>query len=225
MADRRRRPRPGCAIRSSEVSSHYLVHEDGSVVQMVRESDRAWHAGKRLVARPHRHQFLLGRHRDRQSGHAYGYPDFPTRQIDAVIALVPRHRRASFDRARAGACAFRHGARPQDRSGREVSVGAAVCGRCRPLRRAGADPAAAAVLTAGERGEPVEALQSMLALYGYGVEITGMFDRPTEAVVAAFQRHFRPRAGRRRRRPLDDRDAAQAAGRPATCHQRKINSQ
>ena len=30
----------------SEVSSHYLVHEDGSVVQMVRESDRAWHAGR-----------------------------------------------------------------------------------------------------------------------------------------------------------------------------------
>ena len=29
----------------SEVSSHYLVNEDGSVLQMVRESDRAWHAG------------------------------------------------------------------------------------------------------------------------------------------------------------------------------------
>ncbi len=30
----------------SEVSSHYLVHEDGRIVQMVRESDRAWHADK-----------------------------------------------------------------------------------------------------------------------------------------------------------------------------------
>ena len=30
----------------SEVSSHYLVHEDGRITQMVRESDRAWHAGK-----------------------------------------------------------------------------------------------------------------------------------------------------------------------------------
>ena len=34
-----------CATES-QVSSHYLVHEDGLVVQMVRESDRAWHAGK-----------------------------------------------------------------------------------------------------------------------------------------------------------------------------------
>jgi len=32
----------------------------------------------------------------------------------------------------------------------------------------------------------------MLALYGYGVEITGIFDETTEVVVAAFQRHFRP---------------------------------
>src|SRR5690606_26852368 len=30
----------------SEVSCHYLVHEDGRIVQMVRESDRAWHAGR-----------------------------------------------------------------------------------------------------------------------------------------------------------------------------------
>ena len=32
----------------------------------------------------------------------------------------------------------------------------------------------------------------MLALYGYGVEITGMFDPVTTAAVAGFQRHFRP---------------------------------
>jgi N-acetylmuramoyl-L-alanine amidase len=33
----------------------------------------------------------------------------------------------------------------------------------------------------------------MLALYGYGVEITGIFDRQSEIAVEAFQRHFRPR--------------------------------
>ncbi len=31
----------------------------------------------------------------------------------------------------------------------------------------------------------------MLALYGYGIEISGAFDQRTEDVVAAFQRHFR----------------------------------
>ena len=43
-----------------------------------------------------------------------------------------------------------------------------------------------------EEGPPVRAMQAMLALYGYGVRITGIYDRQTRQVVAAFQRHFRP---------------------------------
>ncbi len=43
-----------------------------------------------------------------------------------------------------------------------------------------------------DEGPPVRALQALLALYGYGVEITGVYDRLTRAVVTAFQRHFRP---------------------------------
>ena len=54
---------------------------------------------------------------------------------------------------------------------------------------------AGAVLQAGDTGAAVEELQSMLALYGYGVEITGAFDRQTEdRGRQAFQRHFRPRS-------------------------------
>ena len=49
------------------------------------------------------------------------------------------------------------------------------------------------MLKAGDTGAEVETLQSMLSLYGYGVEISGVFDRQTEIVVEAFQRHFRPR--------------------------------
>ena len=43
-----------------------------------------------------------------------------------------------------------------------------------------------------EEGPPVRALQAMFALYGYGLELSGVYDRRTRAVVAAFQRHFRP---------------------------------
>jgi N-acetylmuramoyl-L-alanine amidase len=38
----------------------------------------------------------------------------------------------------------------------------------------------------------VQALQAMLALYGYTMPVTGVFDETTEQVVTAFQRHFRP---------------------------------
>ena len=34
----------------SKVSCHYLVDEDGRIAQMVRESERAWHAGQSLWA-------------------------------------------------------------------------------------------------------------------------------------------------------------------------------
>jgi N-acetylmuramoyl-L-alanine amidase len=44
----------------------------------------------------------------------------------------------------------------------------------------------------GDRGQPVEALQSMLSLYGYGTEITGEFSDKMAGEVEAFQRHFRP---------------------------------
>jgi N-acetylmuramoyl-L-alanine amidase len=31
---------------ASEVSAHYLIWEDGAIDQLVRESERAWNAGK-----------------------------------------------------------------------------------------------------------------------------------------------------------------------------------
>src|SRR5882757_3731455 len=72
---------------TSEVSAHYVVMEDGRIVQCVPESRRAWHAGQSYwegetdinscsigieIANP---------------GHDHGYPDFPKRQIAAVTAL------------------------------------------------------------------------------------------------------------------------------------------
>jgi N-acetylmuramoyl-L-alanine amidase len=43
----------------------------------------------------------------------------------------------------------------------------------------------------GDEGQPVQALQAMFALYGYAIQVTGVFDEATEKVVRAFQRHFR----------------------------------
>jgi N-acetylmuramoyl-L-alanine amidase len=37
----------------------------------------------------------------------------------------------------------------------------------------------------------VRAVQARLRAYGYGIEISGRYDELTEAVVRAFQRHFR----------------------------------
>jgi N-acetylmuramoyl-L-alanine amidase len=177
---------------ASEVSSHYLVHENGHIVQMVRESDRAWHAGKSSwfgctdinscsvgieIVNP---------------GHSLGYPDFPRRQIDAVIRLC-------------SGIATRHSIVPERvlahsdvAPGRKVDPGEKFPWKALFDAGVGHFVAAApvrrgAALGAGDIGADVETLQSMLALYGYGVEISSVFDRQTEIVVEAFQRHFRPR--------------------------------
>jgi N-acetylmuramoyl-L-alanine amidase len=47
------------------------------------------------------------------------------------------------------------------------------------------------VLKSGDEGQPVRALQSMLALIGYAVTLSGVYDALTVAVVTAFQRHWR----------------------------------
>ncbi|MHB2264306.1 N-acetylmuramoyl-L-alanine amidase [Aliihoeflea sp. PC F10.4] len=174
----------------SAVSSHYIIHEDGRVVQMVREADRAWHAGQ---------SFWRGC-RDMNScsigieivnpGHDGGLPDFPDVQIDAVIALcgdiLSRHsivsERVLAHSDVAPGRKIDPGERfPWDRLaaagiGHHVDPGSVQGGR---------------FLAAGDQGEPVEALQSMLALYGYDVEINSVFDPQTHRVVEAFQRHFR----------------------------------
>ena len=72
---------------ASEVSAHYLVHEDGRIVQMVREQDRAWHAGKSSWhGRTDINSCSVGIEIV-NPGHVLGYREFPKGQIEAVIAL------------------------------------------------------------------------------------------------------------------------------------------
>src|SRR5689334_15714717 len=71
--------------KSSEVSAHYLVFEDGRIVQMVPENKRAWHAG---VSSWEGESDINSRSIGIEicnPGHDFGYPGFPRKQIDAVI--------------------------------------------------------------------------------------------------------------------------------------------
>jgi len=177
---------------ASEVSAHYLVHEDGRIVQMVRESDRAWHAGKSSwFGRTDINSCSVGIEIV-NPGHSLGYPAFPRRQIDAVIGLCAGIVQRHFIPAQ------RVLAHSDVAPGRKIDPGekfpwkalfAAGVGHLVPA----APVRQGAVLKAGDTGPDVDALQSMLAVYGYGVEISGVFDRQTGIVVEAFQRHFRPR--------------------------------
>ncbi|MBP1852348.1 N-acetylmuramoyl-L-alanine amidase [Rhizobium halophytocola] len=175
----------------SQVSSHYVVHEDGRIDQLVPEDRRAWHAGKSswagetdINSRSIGIEIVNG-------GHPAGLPEYPARQIEAVVELC-------LD------CDKRLQIRPERVLGhsdiapvRKVDPGEKF--PWRTLHAAGVghyvEPAPIAggrFFQRGDNGQPVEAIQSMLAMYGYNVEITGDFCEKTEGVVAAFQRHFRP---------------------------------
>src|SRR5690606_26551695 len=59
----------------------------------------------------------------------------------------------------------------------------------RPVPVRGDDPG----LGLGACASRVARAQELLAVYGYGIEVTGVLDPATEKVLEAFQAHFRPR--------------------------------
>ncbi|HXT06152.1 MAG TPA: N-acetylmuramoyl-L-alanine amidase [Roseiarcus sp.] len=176
---------------AAEVSSHYVVEESGRIVQLVPEARRAWHAGVSCWRGE----------RDMNSasigveicnrGHDGGSPPFADRQIEAVVALCrdvtarcllrPERVLAHSDIAPA-----------RKRDPGEAFPWAAL-GRAGIGHWVEADPPdGVALIARGQQGPPVRGLQSLLALYGYDIDPSGVYDARTQTVVAAFQRHFRP---------------------------------
>ncbi len=73
---------------AAEVSCHYFVHEDGSIVELVPEDKRAWHAGKAHWREWDDINSASVGIEIVNPGHEFGYRAFPDAQIDAVVRLV-----------------------------------------------------------------------------------------------------------------------------------------
>ncbi len=178
-----------CSAESG-VSCHYYVRTNGSVLQLVPEVKRAHHAG---VGSWEGHDDINSRSIGIEivnAGHPGGLPDFPPAQMQAVAELSrdiilrhkiePHHVLAHSDIAPG---------RKEDPGEKfdwgwlaDQGVGLHVVpSSLRP----------GPFLQRGDTGQSVEAWQSLLVLYGYGLEISGEFDEKTHVVTEAFQRHFR----------------------------------
>lgn len=174
-----------------EVSAHYLVHEDGQVVQMVAESERAWHAG----------QSCWKGERDINSasigieivnpGVLENFPPFPDAQISSVISLCrsicERYNIAPENVLAHSDIAPERKIDPGENFPWETLFKAGIGHWVEPAPIRGGR-----FFAMGDQGQPVEALQSMLAMYGYDITINGEFNERTKVVLSAFQRHFRP---------------------------------
>lgn len=181
-------------LRSPEaqVSSHYLVFEDGRIVQLVPEERRAWHAGVSFWAGETDINSCSIGIEIVNPGHEFGYRDFPLRQVAAVISLCKSilTRRGPIPADRILAHSDVAPARKQDPGEKfpwdllsESNIGHWV--RPAALTLEGQS------LKRGDSGDMVRRLQHALRAYGYGLEETGVYDEGTRNVVTAFQRHFR----------------------------------
>ena len=173
---------------SAKVSAHYTIGRDGRVYVHVPEERRAWHAGashwagKRNVNACSIGVELVN------PGHEFGYVPFTDDQIASLIELargiLSRH-------AIAPARVLAH----SDVSpGRKTDPGELFPWQRLAENGIGLWPTSLST-SGGEgarsrAGEGDRSFASALARFGYGVPPN--VDVSLEAVVAAFQRHFRP---------------------------------
>lgn len=159
----------------AKVSAHYLVEEDGRVIALVPESQRAWHAGVSfwrgetdINARSIGVEIV-------NPGHEFGYRPFPEAQMQAVIRLclgvLSRH---SIPARNVVGHSDIAPTRKEDP------------GELFPWQRLKSYGIGLWPFDGTERADlpPLQVLE-MLATFGYDLTVPA-------AAVAAFQRRFRP---------------------------------
>jgi len=177
----------------SQVSAHYLVDEDGEIIQLVDEAARAWHAGAAFWdGETDVNSRSVGIEIQNPGHLECPLPPYPDVQMEAVIALcrdiMARHGISPLRVVGHSDVAPARKADPGEHFPwrRLAEEGLAFMVEPAPLSTCGAR------LGAGDAGEEVARLQAGLGRIGYGIEKTGIFDEMTAAVVRAFQRRFRP---------------------------------
>jgi len=177
---------------ASEVSAHYVVLQNGYVIQLVAEARRAWHAGASWWAGETDINSRSIGIEIANPGHDYAYPAFPKRQIAAVTALC----RSIFTRHRIPAdrvlghsdVAPARKRDPGEKFPWKVLADSGIGLWVKPASINQAGP----TFTLGDTNPAIEETQALLANYGYEITATCFLDDATRDTVAAFQRHFRP---------------------------------
>ena len=176
---------------AAQVSSHYVVDEDGIIFALVPEDHRAWHAG---ISSWRGHKALNARSIGIEivnPGHEWGYRDFPVLQMAAVcdlsLNILARHKIPARNVIGHSDVAPDRKQDPGERFGWE------------DLARNGVGLWPDGVPDLGI-GAPVRDAASLrdvrLALteIGYDVAPEGPLDPALSIVLRAFQRHWRPEA-------------------------------
>lgn len=176
---------------AAKVSAHYLIDEDGTTYALVPEDKRAWHAGvASWQGESDINSCSIGIELA-NPGHDHGYPAFSSVQMAALVtllrAVIKRH---DISIARVLGHSDVAPGRKQDPGERFDWQALAQAGfGLWPDSPVNGDWP---TLAHGDQGDAVAELQDHLAALGYALTIDGVYGPETVAVVAAFQRHWRP---------------------------------
>jgi N-acetylmuramoyl-L-alanine amidase len=176
---------------AARVSAHYVVEEDGSVVRLVPEERRAWHAG---VSWWRGNSGLNDRSVGIEivnPGHEWGYRDFPALQMavvcDLCLEILQRHPIPARNVVGHSDVA------PQ----RKQDPGELFDWRGLAQNGVGLWPEGVRDLGVGGASRDAAALariRGALAAIGYRIAVAGGWDADLAAVLRGFQRHWRPEA-------------------------------
>lgn len=179
--------------KASKVSSHYMVYEDGRVVNLVAEEKRAWHAGIscwRGVSSCNDSSIGI---EIVNPGHEFGYRPFPLVQMEAVadlaLAIIDRHKIPARNVVGHSDIASTRKEDPGELFNWQnlAAEGIGLWPDVKKVRKPHKP-----VVNPGEEGLSVARMQKMLADYGYHVKVDGFYGPKTESIVKAFKRHFVP---------------------------------
>lgn len=178
---------------ASQVSAHYMIDEDGSVVNLVPEDKRAWHAGISCWRGISSLNYTSIGLEIVNPGHEFGYREFPDVQMRAVTDLakeiIQRHNIPARNvvghsdiaplRKQDPGELFNWMQLAEDGIGIFPATGFVW----RP---------AEALIEPGTENVATARVQGMLAEYGYHIRVDGHYGEKTEQIVKAFKRHFVP---------------------------------
>lgn len=167
---------------AAKVSSHYVIDEDGAIYQLVDESRRAWHAGVGYWAGETDINGISIGIEIVNPGHEFGYRPFPPAQMESVARLCAdiMKRHAIVQRRILGHSDIA----PM----RKTDPGELFDWRFLADRGIGLMPQKSITPSPITPNDA----QKLLSQIGYQIDATGILDNQTNAVIAAFQRHFCP---------------------------------
>ena len=160
---------------AAKVSAHWVVAEDGQIVRLVDEENRAWHAGRSWWRETVDVNSASIGIEIVNPGHEFGYRPFPAEQMASVEILVANAvKRFRIDPSNVVGHSDVAPARKDDPGELFDWTRLAAAGLAAAIPVGGHDPCWT------DEG-------SLAALHRYGYEVTD-----PKAAVVAFQRRFRP---------------------------------